>query len=299
MSNKKFFKFIKPVYDFLYFLIYITGTLAAWIIPYPVSYFIVTNFSKLWYSLGINVKLTKKNVSRVLGIDINDPKVTDISKKIYIGFAKNIVDFLKNRIISKEQFKENIKLIGVEHLEKALKDGKGIVIFTAHLGNFEWGAARIGVEGFKIWGVGLSKNNKLIDNFYEKNRKNKCLKTIYPNKMLNVFRILKNNEIVAIPTDWDSTGTAKEYNFFNHKAKLPSGAVQIALTSGAKLIPSFIIRDNKYHHCQVICPPVELETEGKKEELIKKNMYKIIPIIEEYVRKNIDQWFLFHDIWVD
>ena len=31
--------------------------------------------------------------------------------------------------------------------------------------------------------------------------------------MLNVFRILKNNEIVAIPTDWDSTGTAKEYNF--------------------------------------------------------------------------------------
>ena len=95
MSNKKFFKFIKPVYDFLYFLIYIAGTLAAWIIPYPVSYFIVTNFSKLWYSLGINVKLTKKNVSRVLGIDINDPKVTDISKKIYIGFAKNIVDFLK------------------------------------------------------------------------------------------------------------------------------------------------------------------------------------------------------------
>jgi len=104
-SNKKFLKFTKPVYDFLYFLIYITGTLAAWITPYPVSYFIATSFSKLWYHLGINVTLTKKNVSRVLGMDINDPKVTNISKKIYIEFSKNIVDFLKNRIISKEQFK--------------------------------------------------------------------------------------------------------------------------------------------------------------------------------------------------
>ena len=114
-----------------------------------------------------------------------DPKVTDISKKIYIGFAKNIVDFLKNKIISKEQFKENIKLIGVEHLEKALKDGKGIVIFTAHLGNFEWGAARIGVEGFKIWGVGLSKNNKLIDNFYEKNRNCLLYTSQYQNHIYN------------------------------------------------------------------------------------------------------------------
>src|SRR4030042_1369031 len=88
------------------------------------------------------------------------------------------VSFFKNGIITLEQFKKNVSIEGVDNLKKALENGKGAVIFTAHIGNFEWGASRIGSEGVKIWGVGLTRGNRFLDKYFEKNRKSKCLNTL-------------------------------------------------------------------------------------------------------------------------
>jgi len=65
------------------------------------------------------------------------------------------------------------------------------------------------------------------------------------------------------------------------------------------LVPCFIWRDGKYTHHQVIGEPVELELSGEKEELIEKNMKKIIPIMEKNIREHIVEWELFHDIWLN
>jgi KDO2-lipid IV(A) lauroyltransferase len=266
--------------------------------PYPVSFFISKNLALVWWFARKNVSNVKINVSKVLDLEPDDDRVSKVSKKIYYEFAKNIVDFFKNGIITLNQFKKNITLEGVNHLKKALEGGKGVVLFTAHIGNFEWGASRIGAEGIKIWGVGLYRENRFLDKYFEKNRKSKCLNTLNANKMLGVFRILKNNEVVAVPSDWDPTGNSKPYDFLNKKAYLPSGALQIALASGAPLVPSFIVRDGRYHHHQVICEPLDLVREGSKEELLEKNMQKIIKVLEKYISENIDQWVMFHNIWV-
>ena len=298
MKNKTI-NIFKPLYNFFSFINYMIAAFMACFTPYPVSFFIGKSLAWFWWIAHKNVDIVKRNVSNVLNLDINDKKVSKISKKIYFEFAKNVVDFLKNGIISQERFKKNIKLDGVNNLKKALENGNGAVIFTVHIGNFEWGASRIGAEGIKIWGVGLYRENRFLDKYFEKNRKSKFLNTLNANKMLGVFRILKNNEVVAIPTDWDPSGTSKVYNFLNKKVMLPSGAIQIALASGAPLIPSFIVRDGKYHHHQIICEPLDLIREGSKEELLEKNMQKVIEVLEKYIYKNIDQWFMFHNIWVN
>ena len=103
---------------------------------------------------------------------------------------------------------------------------------------------------------------------------------------------------MAIPSDWDPTGTSKTYDFLNKKAKFPSGAMQIALASGAPLIPSFIVRDGKFHHHQIIGEPLDLVREGSKEEILEKNMQKIIKVLEKYITENLDQWAMFHNIFV-
>lgn len=291
-------KVLNSIYNFFGFVDYMLAAFIACTTPYPVSFLIGKSLAWLWWITRKNVSSVKINVSNVLNLDINDPMVAVISKKIYFEFAKNVIDFFKNGIISIEQLKRNVKLDGIDNLKKALENGRGAIIFTAHIGNFEWGASRIGAEGIKLWGVGLYRENRFLDKYFEKNRKSKCLNTLNSNKMLGVFRILKNNEVVAIPTDWDPAGTARVYNFLGKKVMLPSGAVQIALASGATLIPSFIIRDRKYHHCQVICEPLKLIREGNKEELLEKNMQILIKVLEKYITENIDQWVMFHDIWV-
>lgn len=266
--------------------------------PYPVTYFIAAFGARLWMLTGVNVKTIRNNVSTVLNLNINDKEIHRIANRIFINWAKNIVDFLKHPIISKEKLKQRVEIEGLEHLDNALKKGKGVVIFTAHIGNFEWGACRIALEGYKIWGLSLVRKNKLVGKFFESNRLSKGLKTLYINRMLNVFRMLKNNEIVAIPSDWDPTGQAtRPFKFFGKTAYLPTGALMIALKSGATLIPSFIWKKDKYNHFQIVEKPIDLIREGDKETLINKNMEKVLEVMEKYIRDNISEWEMFHDIW--
>ncbi|OPL17441.1 MAG: hypothetical protein AVO38_00170 [delta proteobacterium ML8_D] len=266
--------------------------------PYPITYFIAEFGARLWFSTGSNVKTIKTNISKVLDIDLNSPQVHKIALRVFINWAKNIGDFLKHSIITAEELKRRIEIKGLDNLDNALKKGKGVVIFTAHIGNFEWGACRLAVEGYKIWGVSIYRENNLTRKFFEKKRLSKGLKTLYINKILNIFRILKNNEIIAIPSDWDPTGqAARPFKFFGKTAYFPTGAVQIALRSGAQLLPSFIWRKDKYSHFQIIGSPIKLTQKGNRETLINKNTEKTLKVMEKYVHSHISEWEMFHNIW--
>jgi len=282
----------------LTYISYRITEMIAILLPYPMAYSFVRMLFTLSYAAGIQSRPIHKNISMVLKKDIDDPEVKKLAKTVYINWGKNVVDFLKHGIISKNRLKQRIKLDGTDNLAKALEKGRGAVIFTCHVGNFEWGACRMAVEGFVVRGVSLVRKSRLTNTFFEAKRLSKGLKTLYINRMIHVFRYLKDNEVVAIPSDWDPTGRSKKlFNFFGRKAYLPTGAVQIALRSGADLIPSFIWRDGKYNHRQVICEPIALDRTGSKEEMLEKNMEKIIPIMEEYISTHISEWELFHDIW--
>lgn len=280
-------------------IVYKIAELIAILTPYPLSYFIANVSARIWFLTRVNVGATKNNVSNVLSLDKNSRKVSRIAKAIYINWAKNVVDFLKHPVISKEKLKQRVEIVGLENLDKALKKGKGVVIFTAHIGNFEWGACKLAVEGYKIWGVSLVRKSNRLNKFFEARRLHKGVKTLYVNKMLHVFKILRNNEIVAIPTDWDPGARSSSFNLFGKKAYIPNGPVHIALGSGAALIPSFIIRKGKYNHYQVIGEPIKLYTEGDKKTLISKNMEKMIEVLEKYIKDNLVEWEMFHNIWAE
>jgi Kdo2-lipid IVA lauroyltransferase/acyltransferase len=268
--------------------------------PYPVTYSIAEFGARLWFLSGANVKVVKKNVSKVLDIDPNSKKAKRLALAIFINWAKNIADFLKHSVVSGERLKKRVEISGLDNLDGALKKGKGVVIFTAHIGNFEWGACRVAIEGYDMWGVSLARKSMLTNKFFELKRLSKGMNTLYANRMLNVFRILKGNGVVAIPSDWDPTGVAaRPFTFFGKEAHLPTGALQIALKSGAELVPSFIWRKGRYNHIQVIDEPLKLIREGDKETLIEINMEMVLRVMEKYISSHISEWEMFHDIWED
>jgi Lauroyl/myristoyl acyltransferase len=281
-------------YKFVEFLVFIT--------PYPVTYFIADIMATVVFFCGRYVHILKKNVSLILDIDVNDKKTALIARTIYINWYRNIADFIKLPRISPEKFKKRVEIHGLENLKEALKEEKGAVLFTAHLGNFEWAGCRIAVEGFKITGMGLERPFKKTNLFFESRRLSKGMHTLYANKMeLNIFRVLKSNEAIAIPTEFDPLKTAKEYEFFNKKAFIPSGPVELALKTGAQLLPSFIWRKDKYNHCQIIGKPLKLDRDEKRfagrKEFLEYNMKKMTEVMEKYIMEHIEEWEMFHDIW--
>ncbi|MBE3090188.1 MAG: lysophospholipid acyltransferase family protein [Actinobacteria bacterium] len=277
-------------YKFVEFLAFAT--------PYPLTYLIASVSARILFNLNINVDALKTNVANVLNLDKNDREVTAIARKIFINWFVTVADFLKHTRVSKEKLKQRIEITGLENLDKALEKGKGVVIFTAHIGNVEWGACRVAAEGYNICVAGLHRPYEPNNKFFESRRLAKGVGVVYVNKsLLNIFRILKNNEIIAIAADWDSQRTAHVHNFFGKKAYIPSGPVEIAMKSGASLIPCCIYRKNKYNHFMELEKPLELETEGEKKELIDINTAKMAKVLQKYIKEHLDQWEMFHDIW--
>ncbi|MBE3138542.1 MAG: lysophospholipid acyltransferase family protein [Actinobacteria bacterium] len=277
-------------YKFVEFLAFAT--------PYPLTYLIASVSARILFNLNINVDALKTNVANVLNLDKNDREVTAIARKIFINWFVTVADFLKHTRVSKEKLKQRIEITGLENLDKALQKGKGVVIFTAHIGNVEWGACRVAAEGYNICVAGLHRPYEPNNKFFESRRLAKGVGVVYVNKsLLNIFRILKNNEIIAIAADWDSQRTAHVHNFFGKKAYIPSGPVEIAMKSGASLIPCCIYRKNKYNHFMELEKPLELETEGEKKELIDINTAKMAKVLQKYIKEHLDQWEMFHDIW--
>jgi KDO2-lipid IV(A) lauroyltransferase len=277
-------------YKFVEFLAFAT--------PYPLTYLIASVSARILFNLNINVDALKTNVANVLNLDKNDKEVTAIARKIFINWFVTVADFLKHTRVSKEKLKQRIEITGLENLDKALQKGKGVVIFTAHIGNVEWGACRVAAEGYNICVAGLHRPYEPNNKFFESRRLAKGVGVVYVNKsLLNIFRILKNNGIIAIAADWDSQRTAHVHNFFGKKAYIPSGPVEIAMKSGASLIPCCIYRKNKYNHFMELEKPLELETEGEKKELIDINTSKMAKVLQKYIKEHLDQWEMFHDIW--
>src|SRR4030042_5277177 len=136
-------------YKFVEFLAFAT--------PYPLTYLIASVSARILFNLNINVDALKTNVANVLNLDKNDKEVAATARKIYINWFMTVADFLKHTRVSKEKLKKIIEITGLENLDKALKKGKGVVIFTAHIGNVEWGACRVAAEGYSIWAAGLHR----------------------------------------------------------------------------------------------------------------------------------------------
>ena len=175
-------------YKFAEFLVFTT--------PYFFTYFIAIIVAKLSFAFGIGLDELKTNVSNVLNLGKNSRRVHRIVERIYVNWLKNIADFIKLPIISKEKLKERVEIVGLDNLDKALKKGRGIVIFTAHIGNFEWGACRVAIEGYKIWGTGLERPYNRTNKFFESRRLSKGVKIIYAN---NILLLIKSFQIYQVP----------------------------------------------------------------------------------------------------
>ncbi len=98
----------------LNYLVYKIAEFIATVLPYPLAYAVAIAGARLWYATGSNVGIIKKNISRVLSLDPGDPEVRRISVKVFINWGKNIVDFLRQHMISKETFRSKVRLEGIE-----------------------------------------------------------------------------------------------------------------------------------------------------------------------------------------
>ncbi|UCC95143.1 MAG: lysophospholipid acyltransferase family protein [Candidatus Omnitrophota bacterium] len=196
---------------------------------------------------------------------------------------------------------ENVRMEGREYLESALQKKKGIIILTAHLGNFPLMSLKLAKIGYVVNFVTRPMRDKKTGDYLHTLRTDAGVKTIfsYPRRecVNGIIKGLRSNELVVIQMDQNFGTGGVWVKFFGKLAATPVGPIVFALRTGAAVVPAYIYREAEGRHCIKIFPQEELIFSQDKDEAVLLNAIKFTRIIENWIRKTPSQWGWVHRRW--
>jgi len=284
------------MYDFIHYKI---GKFLSLILPLKVGYIIAIILSDLHFLTSQKDRDIILNNLRTIFPLKSEKEIKKIAIKVFRNFGKYLVDFFRFSKIDKEYIKRYVKVEGREYIDKVLKEGKGVVTLTAHIGNWELAGAVMAVLGYPICAIALPHKDKRVDNFFNRQRQMKGVKVIPLGRAVrSCIESLKNNKIISILGDRDFTQGGMILDFFNHSSSIPKGPAAFSLITGAPIIPGFMIREKDDKFRLILEEPISFSPSGDREKDIQELTKKCIRRIEEYVKKYPDQWCCFGKFWI-
>ena len=183
---------------------------------------------------------------------------------------------------------------GLEHYIAAKQTGRGILIPTAHLGNWELSAFAHALMTEPMNVMVRPLDNPLLDRLVETRR------TLSGNRLIfkrdaarSVMRALRNNEAVGILIDQNTSVEEGVFiNFLGRLACAGSAFVKLAHHSGAAVIPGFALWNaNQNRYVLRFYPRIEMSGD------IERDTQNIHTLIEGVIREHPEQWMWIHRRW--
>ena len=237
-----------------------------------------------------------KHLKQSLGIE--QPVAEQLVRCAFQNIGKNLMEFMQLPRMSPETIHQLVTFEGREHIDRALVQGRGAIILTAHFGNWELLGARILASGYTIRGITRQLRSKRLDAIVSSHREKVGWQGIdRDGSVREVLRCLKRNELVAILADVDTRTRGIFVDFFGSPAYTPYGPVAFALKTGAAILPTFIVRQPDDSHRAVVEAPLPLRQTGDREQDLLVNTQCFTKVIESYIRRYPEQWIWMHERW--
>lgn len=279
------------------YLLYRIGEFVALSLPIKLGYWLAVFISDIRYLFAFADRKTITGNLKAIFPEKTDREIRRIRIRVFRNFAKYLADFFRFSKFDKEWVKKHIGVENAHYLDEALKKGKGVVVLSAHLGNWELGGAVIGLLGYPFWVVVRPHKHKKVDDFFNARRQSKGLKIIPLGKSARqCFRVLKENQLLGLVGDRDFTDGGVVLDFFGRPAFFPQGPAELSLKTGAAIIPGFMIRNGDDTCTLKIYKPVEFSPTGSPDDL-KRLMKLYINIFEDAIRRHPEQWYMFRRFW--
>lgn len=283
------------------FYIYKFGQFCVHHLPLRWAYGIANVLSDIHYFCSFrDRRFVKNNLKVILPSQKN---IAFLAREVFRNFGKYLVDFFRmQKTLNEDYIKKNIKIKNINRLDRALQGKKGGIFTTAHIGNWELGAAVLSLLGHPMVGVALPHKERPVNDLFNKQRERWGISIIPTNGALRrCLEALKENKLVAIVADRDFTQTGVEMDFLGKKTLIPKGAAVFCAKTGAPIIPIFFIRnaDDSFtmEFGELIYPPV-VQEDVVSEELLYAIMQKYTAVIEEKIRQYPTQWLMFREFWI-
>jgi KDO2-lipid IV(A) lauroyltransferase len=239
------------------------------------------------------------NIEHIIGLEPDKRSQRRKVRSVFINIAKNYFDLTKLSKLRFENLEESVSIEGWHHLAKAVTDRNGVIIASAHLGNFEFMAQFLVLRGINmtIFVEPFDSTPFLRCIAKLRQRNGARMLPVSTGALRESLQILRHGGTIGIVCDRDIQGNGLKVNFFGEETSLPLGAVNLALRTGAAIVPIFSVRKSGNRFAIYIEPPLRLVDTGNRGHSVRANLEKLVAIMERYIRQYPEQLVMLEPIW--
>jgi Kdo2-lipid IVA lauroyltransferase/acyltransferase len=196
--------------------------------------------------------------------------------------------------------KDLIAVEGLEQFAGASAQGKGVILFTGHVGAWELSSFGLSLFGhplsFLVRRIDNAKIEAMIDRFRSGLGNRTIDKRSAAREML---AILRDGGTLGILVDLNTLDREAIFvDFFGIPAATTFIVAKLALRTGAAVLPVFAPWDDDRKRFRLkIGAPLSIERTGDEDEDVRRLTQQYTRVVEDYVRRYPDQWLWIHRRW--
>lgn len=221
-------------------------------------------------------------------------------KALFQQFARKVVDLWRyeagldaNSLLT--------RATGWKYFEEAQAQGRGILLLTTHLGNWEFGGPMLTQRGVKLLVLTLAEPDRAFTQLRQASRARWQVQTLVvgedPLAFVEVIKNLEAGATVALLMDRPPAPTAVTVELFGCPFQASISAAELARASGCALLPVYIVWEADGYSAHIL-PAVSYERPELRDRQARQRLtQRIIQVFEPIIRDHLDQWYHFVPVW--
>lgn len=262
------------------FLFYLIADTLVRLLPARVADSVGVGIARVAFMLRLpHRKALEENLSRLMQLPPGRT-VRERARESFVNFALTFTDFLRMGRLDRARLAESVEVHGREHLDAARNSGRGVILLSAHLGNWELGAAWLAALGTPV-NVIARPHASAVERFFARRRRAWGVANL-PGRPLwrGAAEALRRREWVALMADREASSQAKS-------GSVCAWAAALSRRTGALVLPAVIVRLPNRRYAAYFDRPLPPET-------VREESY--LRVIRRYLQRFPGQWFAFEPL---
>ena len=229
----------------------------------------------------------------------DDADILRIARASYAHLGRTAIETALLPSLDREKIIDLMATVtGWDAIEEGVRGGRGVILVTGHLGNWELGGAYLAARGLPIDAIARHMANPRFDRYLNMTRAKMGIRVVYDDQAVRQStRALREGRLVAFLADQGVRGLASTFvPFFGRLAKTPRGPAVFALRLETPIIFGTAIRqpDGRYH---LAFEPIEVTRTDDRERDTDDIVARYTLALERWVRKAPEQYLWQHNRW--
>jgi KDO2-lipid IV(A) lauroyltransferase len=243
---------------------------------------------------GTYRKRATANIRAALGKELDGATIDGIGRRCLRNFFRSCVEIGIAVQSSDENFRARIPISGRENIDAALAKGQGVIVLSAHLGNFFLLGSRLAIDGLPTYVLVNQPRDGRFADMMDEYRLQVRQKTIHARPRRLAFQelqeALRRNQVVVLIADEYRKGSGVEVSLFGRPVIARRGPATLAMRTGAPIVPACMVRQADDTLKLLIESELEIERSAKGKNQVRDNIVRVTQWVERTVRAYPDQW---------